>query len=206
VTQKTREEIFAAWRASMLRKLDQVRRRVETGELHGLVLVAEREDGSCVASRSGMPMGSVSIVVIHQYLREIENDYIERNMAEDKGAPNLAVHRGQRLGLAKRHEHGTLDVQRRTGMPGDGGDGDGAVPVLRAPTSPEEAEALAQEAERLRDEFDAVAAELEKTWEDTTPAGLSRRNELAQRQRTIWKRQKEIHAIVLQLMRDRTVS
>lgn len=177
-TTKTEEEIRSEWKAHMLRKLDDVRRRVETGEIRGVMCFAEREDGSVLGTRAGSPAGAAAIVVLREYVRKAECEFFDLHAKVDDGKPDLKAVRGPRLGLRKRSEHGTRHIQGPEAVSGLREDGDREVPVLRAPASPEEAEALAEEAEALRDEYETIA-------EYDTHDAAARRKEIRERQREI---------------------
>lgn len=75
----------------MLEALDEVRKRVETGETVGLIIGSVRKDDHFMSRTVGEPPGPHGILVLESILLESKLFFLERNNLPDDGAPLLGA-------------------------------------------------------------------------------------------------------------------
>ncbi len=75
----------------MLHALDEVRKRVETGETVGLIIGSVRKDDHFMSRTVGKPPGPHGILVLEGILEDAKLFFLERNNLPDDGAPLLGA-------------------------------------------------------------------------------------------------------------------
>ena len=81
------------WKPSLLDLLDILKRKVETGEICGMMVFAElsRED-TTLSWRRGCPPSAPSILTLRHYVREAEENFLDRSYTDGDGdKPMLKV-------------------------------------------------------------------------------------------------------------------
>ena len=73
----------------MLHALDEVRKRVETGETVGLIIGSVRKDDHFMSRTVGDPPGPHGILVMEDILEEAKALFLSRHNFPDDGAPLL---------------------------------------------------------------------------------------------------------------------
>lgn len=75
----------------MLDQLERLRRKVETGEVIGLITGAVRSDGMFLGSVHGDRPGPHGILVFEKYLQDAKDLFLESNVSDYDGGPMLGA-------------------------------------------------------------------------------------------------------------------
>lgn len=73
----------------LLKSLDDLRRKVSTGEIESLVIVAGCEDGFVLTRVIGELMPPHGILILQEIAEEQRTIFLERNNKTDEGGPRL---------------------------------------------------------------------------------------------------------------------
>jgi hypothetical protein len=75
----------------MLDALDEWRRKVNTGEITGLILAAITKDDLFLSRTHGDPPGPHGVLVLEDIVNEAKRTFLERNNLPYDGAPGLGI-------------------------------------------------------------------------------------------------------------------
>ncbi len=89
----TEEETNEARKENLLKQVEILRRRIETGEVKGFVLFTTRANGNCGFSLTGAVEPPSTITMMEHIKLVLLDDYLE-SFADTKGKPTLTVETG----------------------------------------------------------------------------------------------------------------